>query len=84
MTALTSSQVHTVAGIDFPVTVHYALGKREILITEIRVKLGGQLLNGVLCEDVQKELEAAVLTEMQEDHGPIPVMVGKHLDEVLA
>ena len=77
--ALTEDLALSACGVDWDVSADICLG-RTVTVTEIRVRKGGQQVNGALCEDAQEDIEASLIGYLEEAHHPRDVFLAVGVD----
>ena len=72
-----------VLGVELCAEVECGIGSHEVIVDEIRISCDFDTLNGLLCEDAQREAEAEVVRRLELQYPRRQVTVAKHVDEVL-
>jgi hypothetical protein len=69
-------------GVEMLADMTYGVDDRQVVVDKIRVRIGTQRVNHILCEDAQNEVEAQVKAYLEREQDPREVIIGKHIDEV--
>lgn len=77
--ALTAPLVLSALGVDWDVSADICITSRSVTVDEIRVCLGGQLVNGALCEDARADIEIPLMAYLEEAYN-CDVFIEKGID----